>query len=101
IDLVEFEEFRVVAEVPQEPVELPQVLCAAGEPGSEPIACKRSRLYNQELNSVERFLPVPTILDSLDTHQEQTVSNGFAGACAGLVKAGNIALHAAPACGRQ
>src|SRR5215470_9168801 len=96
INLVAFEEFGIVAEVAKEPVELPQILGTAGEPGAESVPCHHGRLKHGELNGVKRFLPVPTVLQSLDAHQEQTILNTISRACTCLFKARNIALHAAP-----
>src|SRR5713101_8092268 len=70
IDLVSAEQVEVIAEVPQEPVELPQGLLSAIEPSRDCLAGMFFGLEDGQAQGEERLLRVPAMEHSFDPDQE-------------------------------
>ena len=73
IDFVASEEFGVVAEVAQKPVQLPEGFRAAIEPARKDVAGEPAGLQNSQTERVIRFLCLPLKPDSLHLDQEEAV----------------------------
>ena len=56
IHLVSVEQIRVIAEIPQKPIQLPEGSLSAIQPPRKQSRCKRLRLENDKSNGQERFL---------------------------------------------
>src|SRR5438876_5332141 len=101
IDLITSQKFRVVAEIAQEPVQLPQCLGCAVEASTESIAGEGFGLKHSEQDCVVGLLRMPAILHSLNANQEKTIGQTFRRSCRGLAQARYVTPHAAPACDRE
>src|SRR6266852_1884199 len=71
IDLVPAEQIGVVAEVAQEPVELPQGLGGTVKPSGHGFSGKLLGLEDGQAQGEERLLRVPAIERSLDPNEEE------------------------------
>ena len=96
VDLVASEQFSVVAEVAQKPVQLPQGLRVAIEPARKGTARKATGLKNGQSERVVRFWGLPTKMDSLHPNQEDSVGDLVGSTAIGGVQACDLAFHAAP-----
>src|ERR1035437_6660548 len=83
VHLVASEQLDVVAEVAQEPVQLPQCFCGAIESARQDVAKKPVGLKNGQSQRVVRFLSLPTKLGSLYPNQEDPVRNVVRGTTIG------------------
>src|ERR1022692_5025421 len=97
VDLIATEQVGVVAEVAQEPVQLPQGFRGAVEAARKDVASKPTGLKNGQSQGVVRFLCLPTKLDTLHPNQEDSVGDLVGGTAIGGVQAGDLAFHAEPA----
>ena len=76
IDFIAAQQFGVVAEVAQEPAQLPQRFgCAVEAAGHETCPVRSLGLEDGEADLVIRFLLVPAILGSIHPDQEDPVRN--------------------------
>ena len=96
IDLVLSQQFGVVAEVAQEPAQLPHCPgCAVEAPGHETPG-QMLGLEDGEADLVIRFLLVPAILGPIHPDQEDPVRNRVNGRHVRRAERLEIAPHAAP-----
>src|SRR5579864_3611256 len=72
IDIVLSEQGLVIAEVAQEPIQLPQGFRCAIEPSGETSRFVFFRLEDYEVKGEERLLRVPAIGGSFDSDQKQS-----------------------------
>ena len=96
VDFVASEQFGVVAEVAQEPVQLPQGLRAAIEPAGDDLSGKPAGLKDGQSQCVIGLLCLPLKPGPLHPNQEDSVRNLVGGTAIGGVQAGDLAFHAAP-----
>ena len=96
IHFIASEQFGVVAEVAQEPVQLPQGFRAAIEPARNDVPGKPAGLKNGQSERVVRLLCLPLKLGSLHANEEDPVGDLVGGTAIGGVQAGDLAFHAAP-----
>src|SRR5450631_882924 len=96
VDFVATEEFSVVAEVAQEPVELPQGFRGAIEPAREAVASEPAGLKNGKRQCVVGFLCLPLIPNTLHPDEEDSVGDLVASTAIGGMQAGDLTFHAAP-----
>src|SRR5262249_768414 len=78
VNLVLGQQFHVVAEIAQEPVELPQGSWGAIETTGERPARQRFRLKYYKPNEQKGFLAVPAIGGPFDTSKKQTFERNIA-----------------------
>src|SRR5580704_19688357 len=65
IDFIPVDQFGVVAEVPQEPIQLPQGFGIAIEPAGNNVTAKAAGLKNNQGQGVIRFVGIATKLNSV------------------------------------
>ena len=83
VHFVASEEFGVVAEVAQEPVQLPQGLRAAIEPAGNDLSGEPAGLKDGQRKRVVRLLCLPLKLSPLHLNQEDSVGNLVSGTTIG------------------
>ena len=96
VDLISAEQFGVVTEVAQKPVEFPQCSGRAVEAAGNRVSREFFGLEDREAEEIERFSRIPPMVRSLDANQEQTIANLRCSRLIGLVQALDSASHAAP-----
>ena len=96
IDFIPPKYFGVVAEVAEEPGELPQGFRRAIHTAGNSVSRERLWLKDGEAQEVIGFLGVPAILGPVHTHQEQAVGNIARRRLVSLVQALESSPHAAP-----
>src|SRR5438105_396890 len=82
VKLVVREEFRVIAEVPQKPAQLPQSFRSAVEPAGDRSSTELARLEDRKTQCIKRLLRVPAVLDTFHSNQEHTIGTSFSADCA-------------------
>src|SRR3989442_4614754 len=92
IHLVSAEQVEVIAEVPQEPAELPHGLGGAVEPSGDALPDMFFRLEDAEAQGEEGLLRMPAIEDALDPNQEESLQ-GVASVRGNLMQTWDVALH--------
>src|ERR1700752_1042367 len=78
VNLILSEQFRVVSEIAQKPIQLPKGSFRAVQPTRKRSCCKRLRLENHKANGQEWFLRMPPIGGSIDANEEQAFESAFA-----------------------
>jgi hypothetical protein len=78
IHLVSVEQIGVIAEITQEPIQLPEGSFSAVQPPREGSSYKRLRLQNNKANRQKRFLRMPAIRSGIDSNQEKAFEKIFA-----------------------
>ena len=96
VHLVASEQFGVVAEVAQEPVQLPQGFRAAIEPTRKDVPGEPAGFKNGQRECVIGLLCLPLEFGSLNANEEYPVGDLVGGTAIGGVQAGDLAFHAAP-----
>jgi hypothetical protein len=96
IYLVATEQFGVVSEVPQEPIELPQGFRTAIEAARDSLPCETNWLKNRQSEPVIRLLCLPLKHGSLHSDEKNSVGDLMDSAAIGVMQAGDLAFHAAP-----
>src|SRR5437868_43478 len=97
IDFIASEQFRVIAEIAQKPIQLPQSFRGAVEPPSKGMAGEGIGFDYLKVKRVVSLLPVPAILHTSHADQEAPVGKGTGRRGIGLVQTFEAAPHAAPA----
>ena len=101
VHLIAPEQLGVVAEVAQEPVQLPQGFRAAIEAARKDVPGKPARLKNGQSKCVVGLLCLPLKLDSLHADEENPVGDLVGGTAIGGVQASDLPFHAAPSFARH
>jgi hypothetical protein len=70
IDFLALEQFGVVTEIAQEPVQLPQGFLGAIEPSRNLARGELLRFEDRETKNEKGFLRIPTIVGPVDSNQE-------------------------------
>src|SRR5579872_828286 len=96
VHLIASEQFSVVAEVAQEPVQLPQGFRIAIEPARKDVTGKSAGLKNSEAKGVVRLLRLASKEDSLNSNQKDSVGDLVSRITIGGVQTCNLTFHAAP-----
>jgi hypothetical protein len=92
IHLVPVEQIGVIAEIAQEPIQLPERSFGAIQPTREGSCGKRFRLENDQANGKERFLGMPAIGSSIDSNEEQALEKTVA-ILVSRMQTGNVSFH--------
>src|SRR5579864_1707348 len=92
VELVASEELGVIAEVAQEPAQLPQRFFGAIDPAGKQAADEMLGFEDGKLDGVEGLLGMPAVLRPLDADQIDTI--GHLGGLSGLVQAREAVLQA-------
>src|ERR1700719_1395237 len=71
VDLILSEQFRVVSEIAQKPIQLPKRSFGAVEPAQKRSFRKRFGLENDKPQRQERLLRMPAIGSSIDPNESQ------------------------------
>ena len=79
VDFTPAEQFGVVAEIAQKPVQLPQRFGCAVKAAGESVALEELRLEHTKYDSLERLLCIPAVLGSLNPGEEKTAGYGIDG----------------------
>ena len=95
VNLISRQQFGVVAEIAQEPGELPQGFGGAVQASGNGSPGERLRLDYGKAEKVKRLLGMPAVLGTLYPDQEQAVRDCCTGASR-FMQALDMALHAAP-----
>src|ERR1700676_2928229 len=77
IDFISAHQIGVVAEIPQEPAELPKCFGGAVETTSERTALMLSWFKDSESQNVERPLRMPAVEGPIETDQENALQDVF------------------------
>ena len=96
VDLILAEQFGVVTEVAQKPVEFPQRSGRAVEAAGNRVSGEFFGLEDREAEEIERLSGIPPMLSSLDANEEQAIANLRCSRLVGLVQALDSTSHAAP-----
>src|ERR1022692_4668622 len=96
VDRIIAQQFGVVAEVAQEPAQLPHSPGCAVDTASHKAAGQMLGLDNREPDLVKRLLPVPAILRAIYPDKKQTVGDRVNGRHIRRAERLEIAPHAAP-----
>ncbi len=96
VDFVASEQFGVIAEIAQEPAQLPQRFRAAIEPAGDDLSGESAGFKDGETQGVIGLLCMPAELGAVHPNQEDTVGNLVSGTAIGGVQAWDLAFHAAP-----
>ena len=75
VDLIPAEQFGVVAEVAQKPVEFPQRSGRAVEAAGNRVSGEFFGFEDREAKEIERFSCIPPMMGSLDANEQQTIAN--------------------------
>ena len=75
VDLVPYEQFGVVPELAQEPVQLPQGFRVAIDPARKRVAGETAGLENGQSECVVGFLCLPAKIDPLHLNQEDSIGD--------------------------
>jgi hypothetical protein len=92
INLVPVQQFGVVTEISQEPIQLPKSTFGAVQASREGLACESLRFENPEAKSIKRLLEMPPIGNGLNANQEESVERRWEVLLVRM-KTGNVAPH--------
>ena len=96
IDFVLSQQFGVVAEVAQEPAQLPHGSGSAIEAAGDQAPGQMRGFKHSETDLVIGFLRVPAILRAINPDKEQAIGDGVDGGAIGRTETLEVAPHAAP-----
>ena len=96
VDFVLAQQFRVIAEVAQEPAQFPHGSGGAVEAAGDQASGQMLGLENSEAYEVIRFPGMPAILRAINPDKEQAIGDGVDGGAIGRTETLEVAPHAAP-----
>src|SRR2546423_9434895 len=95
VNFIAFQQFSVVTEIAQKPVQLPQHFRGAVKAGTESFPGEGFRLEHLKYQEVRRFLAVSAVLNPLDSTQKQSIREIALCGPICLANSWDMTLHAA------